>query len=74
VKHHFDKSALWDLEKVFSSTTIREFDTRFTAKLFGYDSLSDYYTDARLVGKLSAVKVPTLTLNAEDDPFQVQAK
>lgn len=70
VKHHFDKSALWDLEKVFSSRTIREFDSRFTTKLFGYEDWTDYYSDARLAGKLSRIRVPVLSLNAEDDPFQ----
>ncbi len=73
MKHHFDKSALWDLETVFSSRTIREFDARFTTKQFGYDSWTDYYSDARLVGKIGRAKIPVLSLNAQDDPFQVGA-
>ena len=62
VKHHFDKNELWDLKHVFSSTTIKEFDSRFTIHQFGYNDVTEYYSDARLVGKLSNIKVPFLAL------------
>jgi abhydrolase domain-containing protein 1/3 len=57
---------------VLSSKTIKEFDDRFTSRLFGYTDVKDYYNDACLVGKLKLMKIPVLALNAEDDPFQVQ--
>lgn len=69
VKHHF--SGMWDLENVFSSRTIREFDSRFTSPLFGYNDVKEYYKDACLAGKLDQIKVPLLALNAIDDPFSV---
>lgn len=69
-KHHFEKEHKLDLEKVFSSTTIREFDTRFTAPLFGFSSCQEYYTAARLYDRIGDIKVNTLALNAMDDPFQ----
>lgn len=72
MKHHFDKSGLWDLEQVFSSRTIREFDSRFTSHMFGYRDCKAYYTDACLAGKLDTIKVPLLALNALDDAFQVR--
>ena len=56
---------------MFSSRTIREFDSRFTAPQFGYPSEREYYEDAKLAGKLGRIRVPTLALNAEDDPCQV---
>lgn len=71
MKHHFDKSGVWDLEQVFSSRTIREFDSRFTSTMFGYPDCKAYYKDACLAGKLDTIKVPLLALNALDDPFQV---
>ena len=71
MKYHFDKSGLWDLEQVFSSRTIREFDSRFTSHMFGYSDCKAYYTDACLAGKLDTIKVPLLGLNALDDAFQV---
>jgi len=69
-KQQFEKSPLCDIDQVFSSTTIREFDTRFTAPMFGYSCWQEYYGAARLADKLTSIKVPTLALNALDDPFQ----
>ena len=68
-KDHFAHSTLWDLDEVFSSTTIRDFDERFTAKQFGYADYREYYNAARIKGKINQIKVPTLALNAEDDVF-----
>lgn len=70
VKQMFESSNLWDLDQVFSSRTIREFDARFTTRMFGYSSVNEYYAAARLHAKIQDIKVPTLALNAEDDPFQ----
>merc|ERR1712098_865161 len=70
VKHHFESNKMWNLEQVFSSTTVREFDNRFTAKMFGYKDVMEYYADARLCDKVENIKVPTMAINAEDDPFQ----
>jgi len=69
-KQQFETTSLCDIDEVFSSTTIREFDTRFTAPMFGYSSWREYYAAARLADKLASIKVPTLALNALDDPFQ----
>jgi len=70
VKHHFDSTDTFDLNQVFSSRTIREFDDRFTVRMFGYKSVAEYYEAARLRNKIQEIRVPTLALNAEDDPFQ----
>jgi len=70
VKHQFESTDTWDLDQVFSSRTIREFDARFTARMFGYGSVTEYYEAARLHGKIQDIKVATLALNSEDDPFQ----
>jgi len=58
-----------DLAHVYQSKTIRDFDERFTAKLFGYQSSEDYYHDACIDRKVHDIKVPLLCLNAADDPF-----
>lgn len=60
----------WDLEKVLKSQTIREFDSHFTAKQFGFGSVDEYYEAATLHNKLHHIKVPMLCLSAADDPFQ----
>jgi len=58
-----------DLPYVYKSRTIRDFDERFTSKLFGYESTDDYYHDACIDRKVHDIKVPLLCLNAADDPF-----
>ncbi|CAI9739203.1 Hypothetical predicted protein [Octopus vulgaris] len=62
-EHHFD------MDYVMKSQTIKEFDDRFTAKLFGYGTWEKYYRDACLNDKLHLIKIPLLCLNAADDPF-----
>ena len=56
-KEHFDNNKMWNLEQVFSSTTVREFDSRFTSKMFGYKDVMEYYADARLYDKIGNIKV-----------------
>ena len=51
------------------ASCIRDFDTLFVAKQFGYESVEAYYRDACLDDKVTDIKVPTLFLNAEDDMF-----
>jgi len=70
VKEQFESTDTFDLNQVFSSRTIREFDARFTVRMFGYKSVDEYYEAARLHAKIQDIKVATLALNAEDDPFQ----
>ncbi|XP_012527466.1 phospholipase ABHD3 [Monomorium pharaonis] len=59
-----------DIDSVLKSQTIREFDSNFTTRHFGYKNVEEYYNAATLHGKLHWIKVPTLCLSAADDPFQ----
>ncbi|XP_029168267.1 phospholipase ABHD3 [Nylanderia fulva] len=59
-----------DFETLLKSQTIREFDSHFTAKHFGYKNVDEYYRAATLNEKLQLIEVPTLCLSAADDPFQ----
>lgn len=59
-----------DFDMLLKSQTIREFDSHFTAKQFGYKNVDEYYRDATLDEKLHLIEVPTLCLSAADDPFQ----
>jgi predicted alpha/beta-fold hydrolase len=52
------------------STSVRQFDARFTCKQFGYSDVDEYYQAATLHTKLDRIRVPTLCLSAADDPFQ----
>ncbi|WP_263786006.1 YheT family hydrolase [Salinibacter grassmerensis] len=49
--------------------SLREFDDAYTAPLHGFDGAADYYRRASSKPSLSALAVPTLLLNAANDPF-----
>ncbi|XP_066593588.1 phospholipase ABHD3 [Prorops nasuta] len=59
-----------DIDIVYKSQTVREFDSNFTAKAFGYKNVEEYYTNASIHDKLHSIEVPLLCLSAADDPFQ----
>ena len=60
---------LLELEAVFSARTIWEFDDRATAPLNGFEDAAHYYRVCSSSGFLEAIRIPTLLLHAEDDPF-----
>jgi predicted alpha/beta-fold hydrolase len=49
--------------------TMREFDERYTAPLHGFRDAADYYARSSARGFLAGIRVPTLVLNARNDPF-----
>ena len=49
--------------------TLHEFDNRYTAPLHGFRDADDYWARASARPFLSRITVPTLLLNACDDPF-----
>ena len=46
-----------------------EFDDLFTAPLHGFKSTEDYWTRASAKPHLARLRIPTLVLNALNDPF-----
>jgi hypothetical protein len=50
-------------------TTFEEFDDRYTAPVHGFAGAADYWARAACIPFLPAIRVPTLVLNALDDPF-----
>jgi abhydrolase domain-containing protein 1/3 len=58
-----------DAAEVLKSESIKEFDERFTSKVFGFDSVDQYYTEASIHTKMHALAKPVLCLSAADDPF-----
>lgn len=49
--------------------TFQEFDDRYTARLHGFRDASDYWARSSARPYLTGIAVPTLLLNARDDPF-----
>jgi predicted alpha/beta-fold hydrolase len=60
---------LLDADAIRESTTFREFDTLVTARLHGYRDADDYWLRASSKPVLKSVSVPTLVINAKNDPF-----
>ena len=60
---------LFDAARVRAASTLREFDDAVTAPLHGFAGVDDYWTRASARPWLAAVGVPTLMINARDDPF-----
>jgi hypothetical protein len=60
---------LVDASKLKGIRTLRDFDDRFTAPLGGFADAADYYAKASSLQFLRSVHVPTLLVNAQNDPF-----
>ena len=60
---------LFDVERALRARTLREFDDAFTAPLHGFAGVDDYWRRASSKPHLHAIRVPTLVLNARNDPF-----
>jgi predicted alpha/beta-fold hydrolase len=52
-----------------SIRTFKEFDARYTAPIHGFPSVEDYYTRCSCKQFLSKIDIPTLLINAQNDPF-----
>ena len=57
------------LRRVQNARTLWEFDDAFTAPLHGFRDAVDYYARASSLPYLARIQLPTLLLNAVDDPF-----
>ena len=55
-----------DLNKV---KTLSDFDNYFTGPIHGFKDAADYYQKCNSKQFLTAIKIPTLILQAQDDPF-----
>ena len=64
---------LFDGEALRRARTLRDFDNVVTAPLHGFRDTDDYWTRASAKPWLSRIRVPTLLLNARDDPFLPEA-
>ena len=60
---------LYDSTGLSAIRSIEQFDDRYVAPAFGFDSTSDYYAKASSLPLIGSIRVPTLIVHAEDDPF-----
>ena len=59
----------FDFQRCMQATTITEIDDAFIAPVYGFRDCWDYYQQTSSIHFLNSIAVPTLILNAEDDPF-----
>jgi len=60
---------LFDREALLQARDLYEFDNIFTAPVHGFTSTEDYWTRASAKPHLHRIRIPTLALNASNDPF-----
>lgn len=60
---------LYDLSRLNAVRTVREFDEEFVARACGFKDAADYYHRASSIRVAGGIRVPTLIIHAEDDPF-----
>ncbi|AMM50321.1 alpha/beta hydrolase [Rufibacter sp. DG15C] len=58
-----------DLADYHQIKTFEQFDNRFTAPLHGFKDAADYYERCSSVLHLQHLQIPTLLVNAKNDPF-----
>src|SRR5215472_15700237 len=59
----------FDVTRLSSIRTVRQFDDVYTAPHFGFNGADDYYHRASAMRVIERVRVPALIITAEDDPF-----
>jgi predicted alpha/beta-fold hydrolase len=56
-------------DRLAKMRTFHEFDEYFTAPLHGFQSAEDYYLKSSALNYLGGIQIPTLLVNARNDPF-----
>ena len=59
----------FDLSRLDTIKTVRQFDEVYTAPYFGFRDAEDYYHRASAMRVIDRITVPALIITAEDDPF-----
>src|SRR5471030_256587 len=60
---------LFDRDAMLAARTLHAFDNAVTAPLHGFRATDDYWTSATTRPFLPRIAIPTLVLNARNDPF-----
>jgi predicted alpha/beta-fold hydrolase len=63
------ETAHLDADRIRGARTFAAFDRHVTAPLHGFTSAEDYYARASSLPYLGRIRVPTLCISSEDDPF-----
>lgn len=58
-----------DTKRLTTAKTLADFDEAFIAPVFGFADANDYYTKSSSKQFLRSIRIPTLVINAVNDPF-----
>ncbi|MDH4057358.1 MAG: alpha/beta fold hydrolase, partial [Cyclobacteriaceae bacterium] len=67
-----EKSREWkvlDVKKLSTIRTLMEFDDQYTGPIHGYTNALDYYEKCSSIRFINEIGIPTLIINAKNDPF-----
>jgi len=65
----YSRKFMGKLKKKMQAKGEHEFDTEFTAKLHGFKDAADFYEQASPHSRIQGIGIPTLILNAKNDPL-----
>lgn len=60
---------IFDINSLDNIKSIQAFSANFTVPFFGFNSLDDFYSSGSSLNSLSDIRIPTLIVNAQNDPF-----
>jgi predicted alpha/beta-fold hydrolase len=60
---------LYDTSALNLIHSVEQFDDHFVAPAFGFADARDYYAKASSLPVIGRIRIPTLIIHAEDDPF-----
>lgn len=58
-----------DIENIDKIKTFKDFDDRYTAPMHGFKDAYDYWKKCSSLSYLTKIALPTLVMNAQNDPF-----
>lgn len=68
-KHDVEKITFLKKKDVHKVKTIREFDEKYTSKIFGFGNSQNYYKLSSSKQYLRKIRIKTLLIHSLDDPF-----
>ena len=60
---------LYDATGLNRIRSVPEFDNRYIAPMFGFEDANDYYARASSLPLIRRIRIPTLMIHSQDDPF-----
>jgi predicted alpha/beta-fold hydrolase len=60
---------VYDIGGLREVSTLRSFDDRFTSRAHGFTDAADYYYRSSSTRVIDRIRIPTLIIHAQDDPF-----